>query len=399
MRILYINTVFGNGSTGKIICDTARLLLENGHTVKVVYGVNSNHQAVPYETVCVQPKAEYYFHNALSRITDHAGQYSVRATRRLIYEVEKFQPDIIHLHTLHGYYVNYRILFEYLRQAGIAVVWTHHDCWAFTGHCTHYSQIGCTQWQTQCEKCRLVHRYPKCYLRGDVKNNYIQKKQAFSGIDRLTITAPSEWLEKQIGASFLKEYTRIVVPNGVDTAVFRPRQSAIRKQYQLEYKKVILGVANVWNERKGIADMIALSARLEEPYKVVLIGLSDKQLSKLPSNILGIRRTANQTELAEWYSAADVFVNPTYEETFGMTNIEAQACGTPVVVYRTDGCPETIMDGNGLVISQGDLDELAKAVVRRSAEGKVSNLEAINQFELHNAYGRYLDLYEQLIQQ
>lgn len=399
MRILYINTVFGNGSTGKIIYDTARLLLEKGYAVKVVYGVNSNYQAVPYETVCIQPKAEYYFHNALSCITDHTGQYSTRATRRLIYELEKFRPDVIHLHTLHGYYVNYKILFEYLRQAGIPVVWTHHDCWAFTGHCTHYSQIGCMQWQTQCEKCRLVHRYPKCYLWGDVKNNYIRKKQAFRGMSRLTITVPSEWLGKQIAGSFLREYPRVVIPNGVDTTVFKPRESAIRKQYQLEHKKIVLGVANTWNERKGIADMIALSNRLEGHYKVVLIGLSTKQLSQLPSNILGIQRTANQIELAEWYSTADVFVNPTYEETFGMTNIEAQACGTPVVVYRTDGCPETIMDGNGLVITQGNLDELTNAVVQSAAQGKVSNLEAIDQFEVHNVYSRYLDLYEQLSQQ
>lgn len=218
------------------------------------------------------------------------------------------------------------------------------------------------QWQTECRDCKLLYRYPQCYWKGDVRRNFLRKKNAFTGVKNLTITTPSQWLADQVSQSFLQNYPRTVIPNGIDRTIFRPQSSSLREKYHLEDKKIVLGVANAWNARKGLPDLLTLAGRLGSDYQVVLIGLIEKQLPDIPSDVLGLLRTANQTELAQWYSAADVFVNPTYEETFGLTTVEAQACGTPVVVYETDGCPETVAPGNGRLVSQGDMQALENAV-------------------------------------
>lgn len=218
------------------------------------------------------------------------------------------------------------------------------------------------QWQTECRDCKLLYRYPQCYWKGDVRRNFLRKKNAFTGVKNLTITTPSQWLADQVSRSFLQNYPRTVIPNGIDRTVFCPQSSSLREKYHLEDKKIVLGVANAWSARKGLPDLLTLADRLGSDYQVVLIGLIEKQLPDIPSDVLGLLRTANQTELAQWYSAADVFVNPTYEETFGLTTVEAQACGTPVVVYKTDGCPETVAPGNGRLVPQGDIQALENAV-------------------------------------
>lgn len=395
MKVLFINLVYGTGSTGKIVADIIQLLEKSGHDAKVLYGVGEEptcQNAVKFST-----ELDYYFHNVMSRITDHAGLYSRRATKRLIHEIKEYQPDLIHLHTLHGFYVNYEMLFCFLKKANIPVIWTLHDCWAFTGHCTHYSQTGCTQWQTLCTRCRLLYRYPQCYFKGDVINNYIRKKKAFSQMKNMTLTVSSRWLAKQISLSFLRDYQLEVIPNGVNRSIFFPQSSELRSQYHLNGKNIVLGVANAWNTRKGLNDMIALANQLGTEYQVVLIGLIEKQMEQLPKGILGIKRTANQVELAQWYSEADVFVNPTYEETFGMTTVEAQACGTPVVVYQTDGCPETIAPGNGILVTQGDLQELEKAVHITIKDGKRADPQKISCFDKDFVYGKYIELYDRIL--
>lgn len=367
MKVLFVNLVYGVGSTGKIIADIMNLLKKYGNDVKALYGTGSVSENK--DAVKISGDFGYYFHNLMSRFTDHAGLYSWRATRKLIREIQDFRPDIIHLHTLHGFYVNYEMLFRFLKKANIPVVWTLHDCWTFTGHCTHFSQAKCMQWQTECRDCILLHRYPQCYFKGDVKRNYLRKKSAFTGVKNLVITTPSQWLANQVRQSFLQNYPILVIPNGIDRTIFHTRSSNLREKYHLEDKKIILGVANAWNARKGLNDLLLLADRLGSTYQVVLIGLTERQLPDIPSNVLGLLRTANQTELAQWYTAADVFVNPTYEETFGLTTVEAQACGTPVIVYETDGCPETIASGNGLLVTQGDMQALENAV-RDVADGR-----------------------------
>ena len=395
MKVLFVNLVYGVGSTGKIIADIMNLLKKYGNDVKALYGTGSVSENK--DAVKISGDFGYYFHNLMSRFTDHAGLYSWRATRKLIHEIQDFRPDIIHLHTLHGFYVNYEMLFRFLKKANIPVVWTLHDCWTFTGHCTHFSQAKCMQWQTECRDCILLHRYPQCYFKGDVKRNYLRKKNAFTGVKNLVITTPSQWLADQVGQSFLQNYPTFVIPNGIDRTIFHPQSSSLREKYHLEDKKIVLGVANAWNARKGLSDMLALANRLGLDYQVVLIGLTEKQLPDIPPNVLGLLRTTNQTELAQWYSVADVFVNPTYEETFGLTTVEAQACGTPVVVYETDGCPETIAPGNGLLVTQGDMQALENAV-RDVADGRwYANPQKIAQFDKNSVYQKYIKLYNNIL--
>lgn len=394
MKVLFVNLVYAVGSTGKIITDMMEVLKRSGHDARALYGAGE--KSDDPDAVRVSGKPGYYFHNAVSRFTDHAGLYSWAATRKLIREIRAFSPDVIHLHTLHGFYVNYEMLFRFLKQAGVPVIWTLHDCWAFTGHCTHFSQANCTQWQTLCRNCRLLCRYPHCYGRGDVTRNYLRKKAAFTGVKNLTLTTPSQWLADQAAHSFLRDYPCVVVPNGIDRAVFHPRPSGLRAAYHLQDKKIILGVANAWNARKGLPDMLTLAERLGAAYQIVLIGLTERQLPHIPPNVLGLLRTADRTELAQWYTAADVFVNPTYEETFGLTTVEAQACGTPAVVYATDGCPETLLTEDSVLVAQGDREALVRAVREVAQRGVCVDDHAADRLDKNRAYEKYIQLYERV---
>ena len=398
MRILLINSVCGTGSTGKIIADIVNLLKKSGHEAKVLYGVGEAKGVIPQDAVKTANQWDYYLHNGLSRITDHAGLYSRKATYRLIQEIKIYAPDLIHLHTLHGFYINYEILFDFLKKANIPVAWTLHDCWPFTGHCTNYSAVGCRQWQDKCIDCPQLHRYPKCWFTGDAEKNFIRKKTAFTGLQNLVITAPSHWLADQISASFLKDYPVQVIPNGIDRSIFHPQGGDLRERYGLQGKKIVLGVANVWSKSKGTDDMILLSQILDKTYQIVMIGLTSKQMEDLPKEIIAIQRTENRQVLAQWYSEADVFVNPTYEETFGLTTVEAQACGTPVVVYETGGCPETVTYGNGTIVPQGNLEKLKEAVVNVVCAGKHADSFAIKLFDKELVYQEYFHLYARIIQ-
>ena len=395
MKILFVNLVYEVGSTGKILAGIVDRLRDLGHEAKILYGVGQTSE--DSDALKLSSTFEIRFHNYLSRFTDHAGLYSKMATKRMIREIKSFQPDLIHLHTLHGFYVNYEMLFHYLKAAKIPVVWTLHDCWAFTGHCTHFSQANCMQWKSQCRECSLLYRYPQCYGKGDVKQNYLRKKEAFTGVNPLVITTASHWLAEQLSQSFLKEYPSKVIYNGIDLSVFRPQSSDLRKRYYLENKKIVLGVANAWNARKGLNDMIALAKRLDTTYQIVLVGLTEKQLKVLPQQILGIKRTANQTELSQWYSTADVFINPTYEETFGLTTVEAQACGTPVIVYKTGGCPEAVADGNGVLVSQGDISSLESNIKWMAESGFRADFSKMRVFDEKDISLKYIDLYQQVI--
>lgn len=397
MRILLINSVCGTGSTGKIIADIVNLLKKSGHEAKVLYGVGEARGVIPQDAVKTANQWDYYLHNGLSRITDHAGLYSRKATYRLIQEIKIYAPDLIHLHTLHGFYINYEILFDFLKKANIPVAWTLHDCWPFTGHCTNYSAVGCRQWQDKCIDCPQLHRYPKCWFTGDAEKNFIRKKTAFTGLQNLVITAPSHWLADQISASFLKDYPVQVIPNGIDRSIFHPQGGDLRERYSLQGKKIVLGVANVWSKSKGTDDMILLSQILDKTYQIVMIGLTSKQMEDLPKEIIGIQRTKNQQALAQWYSEADVFVNPTYEETFGLTTVEAQACGTPVVAYNTDGCPETVMQGNGIIVPQGEVNKMKEAIINIAFAENRADSQKMDSFANDHVYQEYIRLYRSML--
>lgn len=346
MKIVQINSV-PNGSTGKIMMSIHNELLKQGHESYVVWGrgrkSQNNHE------IYLNDKLGVYFHVIYSRLTGKTGFASKRSTKRLIKKLEKIKPDIIHLHNIHGYYINIDLLFNYIKNNNIKVIWTLHDCWAFTGQCPHFERLKCEKWKEQCYKCPLTSSYPKTFI-DNSKWNYNKKKELFTGVDNLTIVTPSKWLAELAKQSFLKNYPIEVINNGIDTNVFKPTKSSFRKKYNLENKKIILGVSNVWTESKGYYDFIKLAKVLDENYKIVMVGLNDKQLKRVPNNIIGIKRIESQKELAELYTVADVFFNPSLEESFGMTNIEAISCGTPVIAYNSTATPEIVKNGLGIII-------------------------------------------------
>lgn len=353
MKVLMINSVCGIGSTGRICTDIADELTENGHECKIAFG----RKAVPerYQKYAYRITSDGGVKiNALkARLFDNEGFNAAGATKKLISFIEEYNPDVIHLHNLHGYYLNVKILFDYLKKADKKVVWTLHDCWAFTGHCANFQYPVCDKWKTGCFDCERKAKYPKSFVDNSQKN-YLEKECVFCGVKNLTVVTPSEWLARLVKESFLGRYPTKVINNGIDTSVFRPTESDFKERNGLKDKKIILGVANVWDEFKGINDFIGLSKKISDDYRIVLVGLDEKQLGMLPENILGITRTNNTKELAEIYTAADVLFNPTYEDNYPTVNLEAQACETPVVTYDTGGSGESVPKEN--VIAAGDVD-------------------------------------------
>lgn len=353
MKVLMINSVCGIGSTGRICTDIADELTENGHECKIAFG----RKAVPerYQKYAYRITSDGGVKiNALkARLFDNEGFNAAGATKKLISFIEEYNPDVIHLNNLHGYYLNVKILFEYLKKTDKKVVWTLHDCWAFTGHCANFQYPVCDKWKTGCFDCVRKTKYPKSFVDNSQKN-YLEKERVFCGVKNLTVVTPSEWLARLVKESFLGRYPTKVINNGIDTSVFRPTESDFKERNGLKDKKMILGVANVWDEFKGINDFIGLSKKISDDYRIVLVGLDEKQLGMLPENILGITRTNNTKELAEIYTAADVLFNPTYEDNYPTVNLEAQACETPVVTYDTGGSGESVPKEN--VIAAGDVD-------------------------------------------
>lgn len=311
----------------------------------VVWG--RGRKALNNNEIYMNDKAGVYYHALYTRITDKTGFASKRATKKLIKKLEFIKPDIVHLHNIHGYYINIELLFEYFKKNDIKVVWTLHDCWSFTGHCAYFDSVGCNKWKTQCEKCPLIKEYPKSII-DNSKWNYLKKMQLFNCIN-LHIVTPSKWLANLVKESYLKDYPVFVINNGINTNIFKYTNSNFKEKYNLIGKKIILGVASTWDKRKGLDDFIKLSKVISDDYKIVLVGLTKKQMSDLPKNILGLERTKNVDELVEIYSASDILFNPTREDNYPTVNLEALSCGIPVVTYDTGGSPEVITNNNGLV--------------------------------------------------
>lgn len=354
MKILLINEVFGTTSTGKICAQIAEEMEAKGNEVRVAYGRWKN-VPVKYQKFAhyIGSDIEVKWHVLQTRLFDTCGFGSKHATERFLKWAEDFKPDILWLHNLHGYYINVEMLFDWIKEhPEMQVKWTLHDCWAFTGHCVHFAAVSCDQWKKKCCHCSQLRRYPACYFKGNVSKNYERKQKAFTGVKNLTLITPSNWLANLVHDSFLKEYPVEVLYNTVDTKIFKPTPSDFRDRYGLQGKTIILGVANVWDERKGLVDFYTLAQMLDDHYGIVLVGLSKKQIKKLPKKIIGIQRTDSPQELAAIYTAADVLVNPSREETFGMTPLEAGACGTPSIVYENTACAEVAQKSGNMVVPQ-----------------------------------------------
>ncbi len=397
MKIMYINTVCGIGSTGNIVTGLLDVVKSHNGEGRVAFGFGNANKVQPEEGWKVVSKAGYYFHNLLSRITDHEGLFSSRQTEKLIKRIKAYEPDVIHLHNLHGHYINYEKLFDYLSKANKPVFWTLHDCWAFTGHCTYFTAVNCNKWKAGCNNCSQLKAYPKCYTTGDVNKNYFRRKKAFTSIPNMTIVTPSYWLCDIVKESFLKDYPVKIIQNGIDLSVFRPANNSFRKKYHCENKFILLGVAFDWGYRKGFDVFIELANRLDEKYQIVLVGTNDDIDKLLPDNIISIHRTHDQRELAEIYTAADLFVNPTREEVLGLVNVESLACGTPVVTFRTGGSPECIDKTCGSVVDCDDIDALEREICRISNEQPYSQQACTYRakaFDRNERFEEYYQLYE-----
>ncbi len=331
--LLQINTVVNSGSTGRIAEDIGKFVINNGWESYIAYGLNDMPSAS--QKIKIGHSIDIILHFRKTQLLDRHGFGSKCATKRLIRRIKEIKPDVIHLHNLHGYYINIRVLFNYLSQANIPVVWTLHDCWAYTGHCAYHDMANCIRWETGCYSCPLSYYYPGSKLLDNSKKNYRQKRELFTSVSNMTMVAVSKWHAGNIARSFLNKYPIRVIYNGIDTDVFRPYPS-VRAEYNIpDDKFMVFGVANIWEIRKGLEDFVALSRVVGEDTQIVLVGLPQEKIDALPENIIGIPRTENMKRLAELYSSADVHACLSVLETMGMTIYESLSCGTPAVVYLT----------------------------------------------------------------
>lgn len=393
-KLIQINSVC-NGSTGKIMGEIQRCALDNNYKSLSLYGRRKGYKDMPSLKICND--FSVILHGGLTLLFNNHGMYSYFTTKKMIRILRKEKPDIIQLHNIHGYYLNYKLLFKYLKKEFKGkVFWTLHDAWSFTGHCYNFEYIKCNKWKRQCYKCPLINRYPSSIFLDTSKYEYKRKKELFNGVNNLTLITPSKWLKNLVSKSFLN-YPVEVINNGIDLNIFhKVVDKSIKNKYSIpDKKKILLGVCNVWDNSKGFDDFIKLSSQLSEDRIIVLVGLSDKQIKKLPNNIIGIRRTNNQSDLVKIYSIADVFVNPTKEDNYPTVNLEAIACGTPVVTYDTGGCKEQIFENTGFVVN--NFQEMIKKIdycLKNDYKNKnFKNEKYLDKLDAKEKFNEYIKLY------
>ncbi len=400
MKIAQINMTH-RGSTGRIMLQIADTARKKGHEAKTYapilfsrFGKQTPLSAPDHFTWGTV--AESAFHYYAGSVLGRNGCFSRRGTKKLLQQLDRFQPDVIHLHNLHNFCINLPMLFRYVKEKKIRVVWTLHDCWPFTGHCPHFQLTRCEKWKSGCYHCPGHRSYPKSYV-DDSRRMYRLKREWFTGVEDLTLVTPSQWLADLTRQSFLGEYPVRVIHNGVDLSVFKPSESDFKAQYRCEDKKIVLGVAFGWSERKGLDVFKDLSTRLSDDYRIVLVGTNERMDAELPSNIISIHRTESQAELANVYTAADVLVNPTREDTFPTVNMEALACGTPVITFCTGGSPEIPDASCGAVVDCNDIDAMEREI-RRACTEKLYTCEACvsraRLFDMNDKFKEYVELYE-----
>ncbi|MDD3187681.1 MAG: glycosyltransferase [Bacilli bacterium] len=347
-KLVQINVVC-NGSTGRIMCDIAKKATEEGFEAYCFYGRGNPNKDV--NCIKIGNKLSVYYHVFLTRLFNLHGHGSYFATKKMIKQIKNIDPDVIHLHNIHGYYLNFKVLFKYLKSDYKGkIIWTLHDCWAFTGHCAHFTVAKCNKWKNCCGNCPQIKSYPKSLFIDNSKKQFLLKKEMFSNIENLIIVTPSNWLKSLVEKSFLGEYEIKVINNGIDTNIFKPTyDERIYDKYNIpKGQKIILGVANNWYN-KGLNYFLNLNNVLSSEYTIVLVGVNNKQLDELPKNIVGVIRTDNINDLVNIYSISTVLFNPSHEETFSKVTIEAKYCGTSVIVFDTTA-PKEIIDKTDCLI-------------------------------------------------
>ncbi len=399
-KILQINTVAKGSSVGRIMCDLYDVSADKGYEPYLAIGRGE----VPEGKtgITIGNKGDFYRHVMRNFFMGEAGFGSAKVTKDLIRWILEIRPDIIHLHNIHGFYIQVEIFFDFLKKSNIPVVWTLHDCWSYTGHCAYYDYAACDKWKTGCNNC--IHHakvYPYALFKDNSENAYLRKRKAFTGVKNLKIVTPSSWLSEEVRKSFLKEYQVFVIPNGIDLNVFYPDDKGQKKD--ADGRKIVLGVANVWEHRKGLHYFERLCEDLSDDYLVRLVGLNDKKIKELKKKygdkVDPMGKTANTEELRKIYASADVFVNATLEDNFPTTNLEALACGTPVVTYDTGGSGESVTKETGFVVRKPDYEALKIAIVK-AANGAFDKNECrkrAEKYEKTKCYEKYMALYEKLI--
>jgi putative colanic acid biosynthesis glycosyltransferase len=402
LKLLQICNEGNTGSVGTIAESLGTFVIEKGWESYIAFarferGSNS-------KLIRIGSELDVITHGIESRIFDNDGFCSRNATKRLINKIEDIKPDLIHLHHLHGYFINVEILFNFLLHSNIPVVWTFHDCWSFTGHCTYFDYVDCDKWKSHCNSCPQKHEYPKSIFLDNSKNNFSKKRKLFTSISRMTVVSVSNWLDKLVEQSFFKDSNHLCIYNGIDLELFKPinNSDVIKNKYNINKKFVILGVATTWDRRKGLKDFIELSKYIKNEEIIVLVGLSKEQRRILPSNVLGLPRTENRIELAHLFAASDVFLNLSTEETFGLTTAEALASGTPAIVYNKTASPELVNSKTGFVVEKNDYLSIIKAIdeiKKNKKEFYKSNcrLRAFKLFNSKDIYNSYFELYNNMI--
>ena len=393
IRLLQIN--LGNvGSTGSIMLNMGQLLEQHGGEAFYAYpDSRTNRKKFISNSIIIGTRIERNLHLLLNDYTGLNGCFSLFSTIRFIRKISHIKPSIIHLHNLHNCYINLPLLFRYIKKHHIPIVWTLHDCWAFTGQCPHFSVVGCEKWKTGCYDCPQYMNYPKSRV-DQTKLMYRMKRQWFTGIENCTLMTPSHWLADCVKESFLKEYPVKVIQNGIDLSIFRPLKSAFREKYSIQDKYIVLGVSFGWSQRKGLDVFIELCQILPEDFQIVLVGVSEEIRKILPKNCIALGVTSSATELAEIYSSVDVFLNPSQEETMGLVTAEALACGTPVVVSNLTAVPEVVSPDCGIIVEDYSSHAFASVLLKKPRFIKEACIERARQFEKNRKYQEYLESYE-----
>ena len=393
MKVLMINVVCGIRSTGRICTDLATALEAQGHEVKIAYGREEVPEKFQKYAVKISSDLDVKLHGVKARLFDGCGFGSKRATEKFIDWVKEYNPDVIHLHNIHGYYINIEVLFNYLKVCGKKIIWTLHDCWAFTGHTAYCDVVNCERWVTGCHDCPIKQEYPASLVDRS-KENWAKKKKLMTGISNLTIVTPSEWLAGLVRKSFLALYPVTVIHNGIDTSQFYPMESNFREQLGIGNRVMLLGVSTAWDEMKGYSDYLKLADMLGEGYQVVLVGLTREQIGKLPKNVIGIERTNSVKELAQLYSAADIFLNLSYCENYPTVNLEAISCGTSVLAYDVGGMRETVNRNGKCVSPKGNLKEVERILTNTEISKNILSEDATLEIDKRHLTLKYLFLYK-----